>query len=649
MKKISKTIILVLISLQGFGQVNVDSLLTIWNDSSKGDSIRVGAFNRLVWDAYLFSNPDTAFIMAKELEKFANKTKFAIGNTYALDMMGTSHYVKANYYEAISYYERSKNLSKKIKYDKGYVNAIGNIGAIYIVQGNYSKALEYNELSLTMAEETNNVSRMAATNLNIGNIYYYQKDYEKTLEYYKKCMELYETEEARSRVMNNIGTVLTTQGKYDEALKYILRSLAADTASGNKLGISESYYNIGSNYSKQKKYAKAIEAYQKALKIKKEIGDKSIAECYYDLGEIYIKQKKYALAEARCKEGYYSAKEKGQLKEQFDCQECLYTAMKRQGKNAQALKYHEGMSKLEEEMKMEETAQNLQKMEFSKKLLADSIKQEDEKVKLELAHDVEVKQNQIKRNIAIGLGLISLLLAGGFYSRWKFMKQSRTEMEEEKNRSEKLLLNILPAEIAEELKRKGKAEARDYDRVSILFSDFKEFTQLSEKLSAKELVENINECFQHFDEIMSRYKVEKIKTIGDAYMAAGGLPVQFEASVKNTVLAGLEMQRFIIEQYEERKADGKLAFEMRVGIHSGPVVAGIVGVKKFQYDIWGDVVNIASRMESNSLVGEVNISETTYQLIKDEPEFSFESRGKVAVKGKGEMHMYFVRLKEGHS
>jgi adenylate cyclase len=205
-----------------------------------------------------------------------------------------------------------------------------------------------------------------------------------------------------------------------------------------------------------------------------------------------------------------------------------------------------------------------------------------------------------------------------------------------------LLLNILPADIAEELKIHGKAEARDFDMVSILFTDFKGFTEASAKLSAQELVGEINVCFEAFDGIMAKYEVEKIKTIGDAYMAAGGLPVPTDDSIKNTVLAALEMQAFITKRKTEMDTAGKPAFEMRVGIHTGPVVAGIVGVKKFQYDIWGDTVNTASRIESNSEAGKVNISQATYELVKDDSNFTFESRGKIEAKGKGEIEMYFV-------
>ena len=222
------------------------------------------------------------------------------------------------------------------------------------------------------------------------------------------------------------------------------------------------------------------------------------------------------------------------------------------------------------------------------------------------------------------------------------LSEAKDDMEKEKDRSEKLLLNILPVEIADELKEKGTVGAKGYDKVSILFTDFKEFTQISEHLSASELVEALNFCFEAFDGICDKYSIEKIKTIGDAYMAAGGLTEAFPESVKNTVLAGLEMAHFMIKHNQTRLQNGQPLFEMRVGIHTGPVVAGIVGVKKFQYDFWGDTVNTASRMESYGASGKVNISHDTYEMIKNDPHFNFHTRDKIVVKGKGEVGMYFV-------
>jgi class 3 adenylate cyclase len=242
----------------------------------------------------------------------------------------------------------------------------------------------------------------------------------------------------------------------------------------------------------------------------------------------------------------------------------------------------------------------------------------------------------------LGSGLILLLLAIGLHTRNRFVSRAKAEVEKEKKRSDELLLNILPEAVAEELKEKGEAEAQLFDEVTVIFTDFKGFTALSEQLSPKDLVRDLNECFSSFDSIIGKHGIEKIKTIGDSYMCVGGLPVPDENAVMKSILAGLEMQAFMTNRKVERDTVGLPAFEMRVGIHTGPVVAGIVGVKKFQYDIWGDTVNTASRMESSGEIGQVNISEATYELVKENSDLNFTFRGKVTAKGKGEMEMYFV-------
>ena len=220
--------------------------------------------------------------------------------------------------------------------------------------------------------------------------------------------------------------------------------------------------------------------------------------------------------------------------------------------------------------------------------------------------------------------------------------QRTEELRAEKKRSDALLLNILPEEVAEELKAKGEADAKLIDQVTILFTDFKGFTSLSEQLTPAELVAEIDHCFKTFDGIVAARRIEKIKTIGDAYMAAGGLPDPTHGSPADVVLAALELQEFMTAYGAQRRAEGRPYFEMRAGVHTGPVIAGIVGVKKFAYDIWGDTVNTASRMESSGAVGCVNVSGATYELLKNDTRLRFEPRGMVAAKGKGDMHMYFA-------
>ncbi|TNF31299.1 MAG: hypothetical protein EP314_00930, partial [Bacteroidetes bacterium] len=214
------------------------------------------------------------------------------------------------------------------------------------------------------------------------------------------------------------------------------------------------------------------------------------------------------------------------------------------------------------------------------------------------------------------------------------------ELEQEKVKTEELLLNILPKDTAAELQKNGKATARHYNQVSVLFTDFKGFTQFAETTKPEDLVSELHRYFVKFDEIIGKYYLEKIKTIGDAYMCAGGVPIRNNSNAIAITLAALEIRDFMAEVGAEKATKNEQALEIRVGIHTGPLTAGVVGLKKFAYDIWGDTVNTASRMESASEPGQVNVSGATHELIKKY--FECEYRGKKEVKGKGAVDMYFV-------
>lgn len=268
----------------------------------------------------------------------------------------------------------------------------------------------------------------------------------------------------------------------------------------------------------------------------------------------------------------------------------------------------------------------------------------------ELQLENQRRSSQLAYGIVSALVLISSLIFINLYRSKRANKRlaiKNSEVEEERSlaeverkKSEELLLNILPAPTAAELKEKGTSKPKKFDLATVVFTDFSGFTQVSEQLSPDELVRELNICFSAFDSIMEQYGLEKIKTLGDGYMGVGGVPIQSEDNPVRVVKAALEMQEFMQENIRCKILEGIPCWRMRVGVNSGPVVAGVIGNKKFAYDIWGDTVNIASRMESHGEVGKVNISAATYELVKDQ--FLCSHRGKKEVKNVGEMDMYFV-------
>ncbi len=250
-----------------------------------------------------------------------------------------------------------------------------------------------------------------------------------------------------------------------------------------------------------------------------------------------------------------------------------------------------------------------------------------------------------KFNYAI-MGVLFLLAGGATFSYFrahqntKVLEEKNKTIREEQQRSENLLLNILPSLVADELKAKGKTQARYFEEVSVLFADFVGFSQIAEQLTPQQLVSELDTCFQKFDEIIAKHNLEKIKTIGDAYMCAGGLPDGGGAQLRDMVSAAKDMQAWLFEWNASRDKAGLPRFDARIGIHCGPVVAGVVGSKKFAFDIWGDTVNIAARIEQSGEGGRINISGAAYAGVKEM--FPCHYRGKISAKNKGDIDMYFV-------
>jgi class 3 adenylate cyclase len=244
--------------------------------------------------------------------------------------------------------------------------------------------------------------------------------------------------------------------------------------------------------------------------------------------------------------------------------------------------------------------------------------------------------------------ILVAMLAFGLFRRSKFVEKTNRIIKAEKKRSDNLLLNILPRETAIELKTKGQVKAKKFDSVTVMFADFVSFTKHSEHMSPEELVKNVGFYFSEFDRIMEKHKLEKIKTLGDAYMCAGGLPFISKNHAERMILAAFDILEFVESvkkcKHSDHVSDALHCWDIRIGINSGPVVAGVVGSKKFAYDIWGDTVNIASRMQTASESGMINIGENTYELIKNQYDCTY--RGELEVKNKGTMKMYYVKGKK---
>lgn len=218
-------------------------------------------------------------------------------------------------------------------------------------------------------------------------------------------------------------------------------------------------------------------------------------------------------------------------------------------------------------------------------------------------------------------------------------KDKRT-IQAEREKSDRLLLNILPADIARELKEQGRTAPRSYTSASVLFTDFEGFTMIAAQLSPEELIGELDRCFSYFDQVCERYHLEKLKTIGDSFMCAGGIPIPNRTHAVDCTLAALEIQSFMNRMREIKAGQGLPYWELRLGIHTGPLVAGVIGEKKFAYDVWGDTVNTASRLESAGVAGRVNVSMSTQALLGEF--FECEYRGRVPAKHKGDVDMYFV-------
>jgi class 3 adenylate cyclase/tetratricopeptide (TPR) repeat protein len=541
-------------------------------------------------------------------------------------------------YDGIRYGVQAMTLGEQLGYKQGIARANSSIGANYFSLSDYPNAYQYWLRALELNRETNNVNGETNHLHNIGMVFFTQKNYQKALEYYHQALELSQKTGNNRFVTNSytaIGNVYAQLGDYARSLEYHYKALALDEQGGNRKAISTDLINIAAVQTDQGDYERALENASHALAVKKELGDKNgMTKSYHLIGKILLKRSK---ANAPQQEDLMNARlyldsavvtgnEIGLLENLQSSYELLAQIYTRTGDYERAMSASESYHSIKDSI----FSVSRQNEIFNLEMKAAKVQQDK---KDELASE-EIQKQKLLRNAFIGGFGIVLLFSFVFFIQ-------RNKISRSKKRSDELLLNILPGEVAEELKAKGSTEARLLDNVTVLFTDFKGFTQLAEQLTPKELVTEINTCFSAFDLIVKKHNVEKIKTIGDAYMAAGGLPTPNETHPVDVVKAAIDICRYMEDYKTQRKTEGKPYFEIRIGVHTGPVVAGVVGLNKFAYDIWGDTVNTASRMESSGEPGKVNISGVTHRYVGQI--FNCTYRGKIEAKGKGQIDMYFVQ------
>lgn len=508
-------------------------------------------------------------------------------------------------------------------------------GNALMLKGDFVPALDSFFESLKLAQRSNNPAGVGATTISIADAYSLMGNSETSQEYYDRGIEILRTVNdpaSLATAVLNAGEEFSRSGKYDKALNYTNEAGNLFQSLDHNLGIAYYLGNLGIIYAEQGKNELAKENINKAIDLLRELQEPyAISEYLIFMSEIYGKQKNFADA--------------------FDYAKRSLTLATQYGLKDQIANANLQMSELSEATGNYRNAHDYYKSHI---MYRDSVKNlETVRQMADLRTDFEVSEKQLEvdllaqqkktQNIIIIATIIALILIGllalGLFKRNKFIEKMTRIIKREKNRSDSLLLNILPEETARELKNYGKVKAKRFESVSVMFTDFCNFTYRSENLPPEVLVESVDYYYSQFDKIMEKYGLEKIKTLGDAYMCAGGIPFPLKDNAHKILLAALEILLFVEEAKSHRNGD-EVRFEIRIGVNTGPLVAGVVGSKKFAYDIWGDTVNIAARMEACSESGRINISENTYELVKDQ--FHCEYRGEKEVKSKGMMKMYFV-------
>ena len=521
---------------------------------------------------------------------------------------GNAHYSDENFIEAIESYNQGTKVAQKLQDKSSEGVVLMSIADTYSSLDDHDQAEVYYERSINLLKRPD-VLLVRGDSISLGRSYFNAGDellksekYEKAIIYLGEAEKLFRLTQQYAYlpyVIGNKGIYYGEQALYETAEEFLLNSISSLLSDQAFVAAAEYQTYLANLYLKQNRISAAERLAINSLNHAKKLGIMlQISESSLILSKVYKAKRNFEKAY-----NYY-------------------------------LDYHvykDSVTNYDVRLKF-----NNQRHEFT---LSEKQAELDLSIKESEIKDLKTtRQRGIIWGTTIGLLLLSAL-AYGLFRRYSFIKRTNTIIAQEKDRSDELLLNILPAATAKELKKNGEVKAQRFESVTVLFTDFFEFTKYSEVLHPEALVESVDFYFSKFDKIMEKHGLEKIKTVGDAYLCAGGLPFPTTDHAHKMTLAAQDILEFV-NAVKKEKTDGQVRFDIRIGMNTGPVIAGVVGTKKFAYDIWGDTVNVASRMESNSEPGKINISEYTYNLIKYD--YDCEFRGSIKVKNRGDMNMYFL-------
>lgn len=593
------------------------------------------------------------FIKEKATQK-GQKTDIAI----AANNIATIHHSQGNFAKAIPFFEEALKEEKRLSSNTLSV-LYANLGVAYQNTGNNRQAINALNKAIVYCKSNKNKKEEILILDLLSNIYFNQKDIFNAQKYNRDAENLLSNERIdiaiKAEVYKTSAKVFQQLFEYEKAFEYYKKYLEL------KDNILLSERAAQQDLQRQ---VFLLEKQEKELQlslINKDIQTLSLNQLRLEKEKLALEaaRKENELALLKQTEQANSALLKNKELEALQTRQALELA----NQNLLAAEKDKSLQTLKQKELVQASLLAQQKAETQQSLQAISLLQKDKDLLTVnnelLSKDAALKQLEIDsqanfRRAAYGIGLLLLaitaLIIRGLYltrrnnrllsQKNKEIEASRQETDTERQKAEKLLHNILPEETAEELKTFGAAIPRRYEKVSVMFTDFSNFTKTSAKMSPEELISELNICFSAFDEIIEKHGLEKIKTIGDAYMCAGGIPIANDDNPIQTVAAALDLQAFMRNHNAEKVKHSEPYFLMRVGIHTGEVVTGVVGKNKFAYDIWGDTVNLASRMESTCPPEGINISEATYRHVRSK--YQCTPRGEIEAKGKGKVTMYLV-------